>query len=123
MSDRLLTAWCWLPSPGNVWRVTEMMSGLTVDASSKEEAIAHFNAIWNRRASLEWKFESPPQPRRSNEPRVVNAPAIEGETDAVKFHRALLRRWHPDLHSGKRKYSAQEITAVINELWESASRG
>jgi hypothetical protein len=117
VSDKLLTAWCWLPNPGTVWRVHEMMSGLTVDAATRELAIEHFVGLWNSRSRLEWRYEAPPQPRRDS-PKTVNAPVIEGEGDAVKFHRALLRRFHSDLIGSRRTFKADAVVAIINECWE-----
>jgi hypothetical protein len=119
VSDKLLTAWCWLPNPGTVWRCHEMMSGLTVDAASKEETVEHFTRLWNSRSRLEWRYEAPPQPRRDS-PKTVNAPAIEGDTDAIKFHRLILRAFHRDLHGEKKRWSADEIIAAINQAWEQA---
>lgn len=111
MSDKLLTAWCWLPNPGTVWRVHEMMSGLTVDAATKELAVEHFTGLWNSRSRLEWRFEAPPQPRRA-EPTA--SAAIEH--DAIPFT-ALARRFHPDL-CGRRKFTADQVMAIILELRE-----
>jgi hypothetical protein len=119
MSDKLLTAWCWLPNPGKVWRVHEMMSGLTVDAGSKDEAVEHFTKLWNSRSKLEWRFEAPPQPRRRDMKPVSGA--IEGETDAVKYHRLLLRAFHPDLMGAKKRWSADQVVAIINEKWSEAN--
>ncbi len=120
MSDKLLTAWVWKPEPGTYWRVHEMMSGLTVDAESKEAAVEHFTKLWNSRSRLEWRDEAPPQPRRPDSPRTINA-AIEGETDAVKFHRLILRAFHRDLHGENKHWSADQIVTVINEKWAEAT--
>jgi hypothetical protein len=114
MSDKLLTAWCWLPSPGTVWRVHEMMSGLTVDAATKAEAVAHFEQLWNQRARLEWKFESPPQPRRRDAQPVSGAL----EHDAISYKR-LAQRFHSDLVGTKKRFTADEVLAIINELRDS----
>jgi hypothetical protein len=118
MSDKLLTAWCWLPNPGSTWRVHEMMSGLTVDASSKAEAVEHFTRLWNSRSRLEWRFEAPPQPRRA-EPKPAGA-ALEGDSLAVVFHRALVKEFHSD-RVGHRALSSDAILSVINRLWDEAT--
>jgi hypothetical protein len=36
-----------------------MMSGLTVDAVSKAEAVEHFTKLWNSRSKLEWPTKAP----------------------------------------------------------------
>lgn len=96
-----------------------MMSGLTVDAASKELAVEHFTGLWNSRSRLEWRFEAPPQPRRSDSPKPVSA-AIEGDTIATMFHRLLLRRFHSDLIGNKRTFKADAVVAIITECWEQA---
>jgi hypothetical protein len=119
VSDKLLTAWCWLPNPGTIWRVHEMMSGLTVDAATKAEAVAHFEQLWNQRARLEWKFESPPQPRRRDAQPVSGA--LEGDTIATAFHRLALRAFHQDLHGAKKRWSADEVVTILNDCWSRAN--
>jgi hypothetical protein len=113
VSDKLLTAWCWLPNPGKVWRVHEMMSGLTVDAGSKDAAVEHFTRLWNSRSRLEWRFEAPPQPRRHDGAQADKLI----EHDAIPFS-SLARRFHPDLN-GKRKFTADQVMQIILELRDS----
>jgi hypothetical protein len=92
-----------------------MLSGLTVDASSKELAIEHFTALWNSRSKLEWRFEAPPQPRRHDaKPASL---ALEGDTIATRFHRSILRAFHADLHGPKKRWSADQILQIVNEKW------
>jgi hypothetical protein len=96
-----------------------MLSGLTVDAASKELAVEHFTGLWNSRSKLEWRYEAPPQPRRPDM-KPVSA-VIEGETDAIKFHRLILRAFQPDLHGAKKRWSADQVVAIINEKWSEAT--
>jgi hypothetical protein len=92
-----------------------MMSGLTVDAGSKAEAVEHFTRLWNSRSKLEWRFEAPPQPRRRDA-----APQADKllDADAIPYT-SLAKRFHPDL-CGKRKFTAHEIMLIVNELRDSA---
>lgn len=116
---RLTNVWCWKPEPGLQLRCYEGVSGLAVDAASREEAIDHFNQIWNFRSPVEWKYQTPPRPRHPGEKPDV-APAIEGEGEAVKFHRLTLRAFHPDLHGAKKRWSVDEIITAINDAWQRA---
>jgi hypothetical protein len=65
-----------------------MMSGLTVDAASKELAVEHFTALWNSRSKLEWRYEAPPQPRRRD-----SAPQADKalEHDAISYKKLAQR--------------------------------
>jgi hypothetical protein len=117
---KLVNVFCWKPEPGLQWRCYEGVSGITVDAESKEAAVDHFNSIWNFRTPVQWIFEAPPRPKGRDDPKPVSA-AIEGETDAVKFHRLVLRAFHPDLHGAKKRWSANEITVTLSDCWERAN--
>lgn len=120
-TSKLINVFCWKPEPGNYWRCSEGVSGITVDAPSKDEAIAEFNNIWTFRTPVQWIYEAPKRPRRPDDPKPVSA-AIDEDTDAVKFHRLLLRSFHPDLHGSKKRWSADQVVAIINERWTEATR-
>jgi hypothetical protein len=92
------------------------MSGLTVDAASKELAVEHFIGLWNSRSKLEWRYEAPPQPRR---PNTAPQAASAIEHDAISYRR-LCQRFHSDLVGTKKKFTADEVLAIINELRDSA---
>jgi hypothetical protein len=53
-----------------------------------------------------------PTATEARQPKTVNAPAIEH--DAISYN-ALAKRFHPDL-CGKRKFDANMIMQIINEL-------
>jgi hypothetical protein len=112
---KLVNVFCWKPEPGLQWRCYEGVSGITVDAESKEAAVDHFNSIWNFRTPVQWIYEAPKRPRRADE-RPVTAPDKAIEADAIPFT-ALCRRFHPDL-CGKRKFTADQVMAIVNELRE-----
>lgn len=111
-SSKLIHVYCWKPEPGLQWRCHEGVSGICVDAASKQEAIDHFNQIWNFRSPVQWIYEAPKRPKRPD-----TAPQQENllEVDTA-FHRSLVRRFHPDL-IGKKTFSADQVVAAINELW------
>jgi hypothetical protein len=54
--SNLTRVYCWLPAPGNIWRVHERSLNIIVDAESKEAAIAEFNRVWAFRAPVEWIY-------------------------------------------------------------------
>jgi hypothetical protein len=120
MSDRLTNVWVWHPSPGFEWRCYEGISGTVVDAGTRVEAVALFTELWANRSPLRWIDEAPPPPKRPGESKPVSA-AIEGDTIAAKFHRSMLRAFHVDLHGTKKRWSADQIVAIINEKWTEAS--
>jgi hypothetical protein len=95
------------------------VTGVTVDAATKQESIDEFNRVWGFKAPLEWRFEAPPQPRRHGEAKA--AASIEGDTDAIKFHRLVLRAFHPDLHGAKKRWSADQIIAAVNQAWSDST--
>ena len=111
---KLINVFCWKPEPGAIWRCHEGVSGITVDAASKDEAIAEFNNIWNFRTPLQWTYEAPKRPRRPGDAAPQADKALEA--DAIPFT-ALARRFHPDLN-GKRKFTADQVMAILNELRE-----
>jgi len=92
-------------------------SGLGAANDSREAVLADFARLWNNRAVIRIVDGPPPRPKREGEPAPASA-AIEGETDAVRFHRLVLRGFHPDLHGAKKRWSADEIIAVVNQAWE-----
>ena len=112
---KLVNVFCWKPEPGLQWRCYEGVSGITVDAESKEAAIDHFNSIWNFRTPLQWIYEAPKKPRRPGDAAAQADKALEA--DAIPFT-ALARRFHPDLN-GKRKFTADQVMQIILELRDS----
>ena len=110
---RLINVYCWKPEPGNIWRCYEGVSGITVDADSKDGAIGHFNSIWNDRAPLQWIYEAPKPPKRQGATPVDKAI----ESDCIPFT-ALAKRFHPDL-CGKRRFTADQVMTLILELRDS----
>ena len=100
------------------WMAREMLTGIAAVAPSRDEALKLWETVWNQRAPFTVRNEAPPRPKRPGE-RPDVAAAIEGEGEAVKFHRLVLRAFHPDLHGAKKRWSADEIIAAINEAWES----
>jgi hypothetical protein len=121
---RLTNAWVWLPSPPpsatNPWQA-ECYSGnshYVVNAPTQraaQEVLLHEHP--ELRAVVRWLFEIPPQPKRPGEKPDAAAPAIEG--DVISYH-AIAKRLHPDL-CGKRKFTADQVMQIINELRASAA--
>jgi hypothetical protein len=116
---KLINVFCWKPEPGLQWRCYEGVSGITVDAESKEAAIAEFNSIWNFRTPVQWIYAAPKRPKRPDDPKPASA-AIEGDSLAVVFHRAILKAFHSD-HHGHRTFTGDEIIATVNRLWDEAT--
>src|SRR6266478_4231238 len=78
---RITNVWCWKPTPGLTWRVYEGTNRIVIDATSKQEAIDHFNQIWNFRAPVHWIYDqAPPQPKRAGA-ATPDAPAVENLTE------------------------------------------
>jgi hypothetical protein len=63
------------------------------------------------RGVVRWVFEAPPRPKRPDAP----APADKAIEHDVIAYSALAKRFHPDLN-GKRKFDANMIMQIINEL-------
>jgi hypothetical protein len=128
VSDKRISVRIWQPIPppsaGNPWEVdfNDGLNHIRVDGPTMEatqEKFCHDCGI--ARDLVIWLHEAPPIPRRPGGSSVVNAPAIEGDTDAVKFHRLILRAFHPDLHNSKKRWSADEIVATLNDCWSRAT--
>jgi hypothetical protein len=110
--------YCHKPQPGQVWQAYEKTSGMLVFADSQAEAVAEFEKLWDFRAPIEWVYAAPPLPKgRPEDPKPSTA--IEGDTIAAAFHRALLKAFHSD-HHGHRSYTGDEIVTTINRLWDEA---
>jgi hypothetical protein len=110
---KLINVFCWKPEPGAIWRCHEGVSGITVDAASKDEAIAEFNNIWNFRTPVQWIYEAPKRPTRPD----FIPPADKLLEHESAFRKAILRRVHSDL-VGDRVFTADQIAAIVNDAWE-----
>ncbi len=104
--------------PDLEWFVRELETGICVVDKDRDAALKAFDAIWAGRAPYQLREEAPPRPRRPEDPKPP-APAIEGDTIAAAFHRAVLKAFHGD-HHGDRTWSAHEIVTTINRLWSEA---
>jgi hypothetical protein len=110
----LVNVWIY-PYMPNEWHC-QTFEGITGIGKTLDEAKATFDRDWNHRAPYNLIDGHPPRPKRPDDPKPA-APSIEGETDAVKFHRLVLRAFHPDLHGSKKRWNATEIIAAINQAW------
>ena len=113
---RLINVFCWKPDPGLQWRCYEGVSGITVDAESKEAAVDHFNSIWNFRTPVQWIYEAPKRPRRPGDASPQADKLLEHES---AFRKSLLRHFHSDLIGSTRRFSADQVVSAINDAWES----
>jgi hypothetical protein len=111
----LVNVWIYQYMP-NEWHC-QTFEGITGIGRTRDEAKATFDRDWNQRAPYHLIDGHPPRPKRPGDSAPASA-AIEGEADAVKFHRLVLRAFHPDLHGAKKRWSANEIIAVVNQAWE-----
>jgi hypothetical protein len=100
------------PQPGRETYVRELGTGICCQHEDPTVALKEFDSIWAGRSPYRLIEEAPPQPRR-DDPKPASA-AIEH--DAIPFT-ALARRFHPDL-CGKRKFTADQVMAIVNELRE-----
>ena len=100
------------------WRC-QTFEGVVGVGSTREEAKATFDRDWHQRAPYHLIEGHPPRQKRSDE-KTAAAAAVGGETDAARYHRLAVRKFHPDLHNDKRKWTATEIVAGLNEAWEQA---
>ena len=116
MSEGNVWIYQYLP---NEWRC-QTFDGITGIGRTRDEAKATFDRDWNQRASYHPIEGHPPRPKRPDDPKPVGA-AIEGDTLATGFHRALLRAFHPD-HHGHRSFTRDEIVAPVNRLWDEAAK-
>jgi hypothetical protein len=93
----------------------------TVTAETREAAQAALRADLPPNSDITW--HDGPSPRtRAKAPTFgrasVDAPAIEG--DSAISYKKLAQAFHPDLAGTKRRYSADQVMAIINELRDSA---
>jgi hypothetical protein len=80
------------------------------------EAKATFDRDWNQRAPYHLIEGHPPRRKRQDSaPQAASAI----EHDAIPYKR-LAQRFHSDLVGTKKKFSADEVLAIINELRDSA---
>jgi hypothetical protein len=114
------------PSTINRWRaeVRTDNSHRTMTAPTKEQAMEALRADLGAGVNITWHDELP-QWSRVKPPGFsaapADAPAIEHEGVATKFHRLALRAFHQDLHGSKKRWSADQIVAALNEAWERAN--
>jgi hypothetical protein len=112
------------PKPGLLWKASCFMPREIVWGMTEAEAKDGLKQTLGPLAALgiHWIDGPEPGPKRPGGPSIVNAPAIEGDTDTVKFHRLVLRAFHPDLHGAKKRWSADQIVAAINQAWQDSTR-
>jgi hypothetical protein len=128
VSDKRISVRIWqpisAPSPGNTWRIdfNDGHNHILVDGPTEDSTQAKFCLDYSiARENVIWLKEPPPPPRQPGRPSTVNAPSIEGETDATKFHRAPVRRFHSDL-VGDRTFTADDVLAIVNEAWRASAK-
>jgi hypothetical protein len=111
-------AYVWKPIPGLQWRASlnDGTSNVVVDGASAKEVMDEMTRLRIGREPITWKLEPPPQPRRRDDVKPASA-VIEG--DVISYH-AIAKRLHPDL-CGKRKFTADQVMQIINELRASAA--
>ena len=115
MTETMSNLFVWQTAP-RAWMVRHPASGMGAVGESRDEVLQLFNAVWAERAPVSIIDHAPPLPKRPE-----NAPQedrlVEAEGDGVKFHRALLLAFHSDHHGQRKRFSCDEIVAVINRLW------
>jgi hypothetical protein len=113
----LVNVWIY-PYLPNEWRC-QTFEGIAGIGRTRDEAKATFDRDWNQRAPYRLIEGHPPRPKRADDPKPVSA-AIEGDSLAVVFHRALVKEFHSD-RVGHRALSSDDILSVINRLWDEAT--
>jgi hypothetical protein len=111
------------PKPGTLWKADCFAPREVVFAPTKQEAQDGLKLALGPLAALgiHWIDGPVPGPRRPGGPSIVNAPAIDGDTIATKFHRSILRAFHVDLNGPKKRWSADQVVQIINEKWTEAT--
>jgi hypothetical protein len=100
------------------WMARHISSGMGSTGESRDEALRLFSETWAERAPLNIVDHAPPLPKRDDVPR-ESEPAIDADERhrrGYAKYRELLRQVHPD--KTKRKFSADEITQALVELWQ-----
>ena len=114
-----INAWVDKPSPppsaGSPWRAECQTATRhhVLDAPTQQMAQDALQRELGPMVTIDWHFGPTPQPKRRDA-----APQVDKaiEADAIPFT-ALARRFHPDL-CGKRKFTADQVMAIVNELRE-----
>jgi hypothetical protein len=127
MTDRNLTnVWCWSPNPPpsvtNAWQAECWANGSHIVAHAATQQAVQDKLYLDHpelRGIVRWVFEAPPKPKRPDDPKPANT-AIEGESVASAFHRAIVREFHPD-HHPDRTYTGHDTLAAVNRLWDEAT--
>ena len=121
MKDESSSLYVW-QTGRHSWQTMHPASGLGAAAESRDQALADFERIWNRRSSYKVINSPPPMPRREGEPRVPEAQveADERHRRGYAVYRELLKEFHPDAHA-KRTFTAHEITRALIRFWEAVN--
>jgi hypothetical protein len=98
------------------WMARHISSGMGSTGESRDEVLRLFNATWAERAPLNIIDHAPPIPRRDEAPRELITDTDETRAKGYAKYRELLKLFHPD--KTKRKFSADEITQALVELWQ-----
>jgi hypothetical protein len=119
MSERnIVNVWIY-PYLPNEWHC-QTFEGITGIGRSREEAKATFDRDWNQRAPYNLIEGHPPRQQRRPDEKPASA-ALEGDSLAVVFHRAILKAFHSD-HHGHRTFTSDEIIATVNRIWTEATQ-
>jgi hypothetical protein len=101
------------------WLATHPASAMGTTGETRDEALKTFRSVWNDRASLNVIDGPPPAPKHPGEHAPI-AEALEADEHhrrGFAKYRELLKSHHADV-VGKRKFTADEVTRVIVELWQ-----
>jgi hypothetical protein len=99
------------------WMASHPASGMGSTGESHDEALKTFTNVWNDRGTVQIIDGPPPAPKRPGEHTPI-AEALEASEEhrrGYSTYRDLLKRHHSDL-VGKRKFTADEVTAALIQL-------
>jgi hypothetical protein len=101
------------------WMAWNKATGIGGPGQSRDEAEKTFKLNWGDRGEIHWIQSPPPAPKRPGEhvPSEAAIEAAEEHRRGYAKYRELLKSHHADV-VGKRKFTADEVTAALIQLWE-----
>jgi hypothetical protein len=102
-----------------LWMTRNLATGIGGPGQTRDKAEKTFKLNWSDRGEIHWIESPPPPPKKPGEhtPIAEALEASEEHRPGYSTCRDLLKQHHSDL-VGKRKFTADEVTAALIQLWE-----